>query len=401
METQNNALKVAKTATDGNNGRMRKHKVRPYRDRKRPHLQFVVNTKEGGNRSRQFFETKKAAKTFAQQKDIELMNGGMEAAQFPSALRVMAGEASAALSPFGRTIMDAVNFYLPHLQAMNRTCTFRALTDELLAVKAKDGASSRYLGDLRSRLGQFATNMGEKSVAAITAREVDEWLRSLSVSATTRNNFRRVLIVAFNFALERGYCVANPGEKSAKAKVIEGKVGILTVSQTARLLETSHRQLLPFVAIGAFAGLRRAELERLDWSEVDLRSGLIEVTASKAKSARRRFVKIRPNLAAWLRPLARAKGPVTPTDYRELFDDARTAAGITNWPQNALRHGFASYGLAHDKDAAKLALELGHTNSNLVFQHYRELVRPKSAGEYWKLRPAVSARRKIVLMDAA
>jgi integrase len=389
-------------ATDGNNGRMGKHKVRPYRDSKRPHLQFVVNTKEGGNRSRQFFETKKAAQTFAQQKDIELLNGGMEAAQFPSALRVMAGEASATLSPFGKTIMDAVNFYLPHLQAMNRTCTFRALTDELLSVKAKDGASSRYLGDLRSRLGQFATSMGEKSVAAITAREVDEWLRSLSVSATTRNNFRRVLIVAFNFAVDRGYCVTNPAEKSAKAKVIEGKVGILTVSQTARLLEASPRGFLPFVAIGAFAGLRRAELERLDWSEVDLRSGLIEVTASKAKSARRRFVKIRPNLAAWLKPLASTKGAVTPTDYRELLDDARTAAGIIDWPQNALRHGFASYGLAHEKDAAKLALELGHTNSNLVFQHYRELVKPKSAAEYWKLRPvAGAARGKIVSFAAA
>jgi integrase len=382
---------------------MRKHKVRPYRDSKRPNLQFVVNTKEGGKRSRQFFETKKAAQTFAQQKDIQLLNGGMEAAQFPSALRVMAGEAAKALSPFGKTIRDAVNFYLPHLQAMNRTCTFRALTDELLSAKAKDSASSRYLGDLRSRLGQFATSMGEKSVAAITAREVDEWLRARAseVSATTRNNFRRVLIVAFNFAFARGYCAMNPAEKSAKAKVIEGEVGILTVSQTARLLEASPRELLPFVAIGAFAGLRRAELERLDWSEVDLRSGLIEVMASKAKSARRRFVKIRPNLAAWLRPLARTKGAVAPTDYRELLDDARTAAGITKWPQNALRHGFASYGLAHDKDAAKIALELGHTNSNLVFQHYRELVKPKSAAAFWKLRPAVSARGKILSMAAA
>jgi hypothetical protein len=238
---------------------MRKHQVRAHRDRKRPHLQFVVNTKEGGKRSRQFFETKKAAQTFAQQKDIELLNGGMEAAQFPSALRVMAGEAAKMLAPFGKTIREAVNFYLPHLQAMNRTCTFRALADELLSVKAKEGASSRYLGDLRSRLGQFATSMGEKSVAAITAQEVDEWLRSLDVSATTRNNFRRVLIVAFNFALDPGYCVMNPAEKSAKAKVIEGKVGILTVSQTARLLEGSPRELLPGVV---FAGCCRAGLGR-------------------------------------------------------------------------------------------------------------------------------------------
>src|SRR5205807_7143635 len=130
-------------------------------------------------------------------------------------------------------------------------------------------------------------------------------------------------------------------------------------------------------------------------------SGLIEVTASKAKSARRRFVKIRPNLTAWLRPVAHTKGAVTSTDYRALLDDARTAAGITKWPQNALRHGFASYALAHDKDAAKIALELGHTNSNLVFRHYRELVNPRSAAEYWQITPsAVYARGKIVSMVA-
>ena len=57
----------------------------------------------------------------------------------------------------------------------------------------------------------------------------------------------------------------------------------------------------------------------------------------------------------------------------------RKAAKIDDWPQNALRHGFASYHLAQFNNAGALALELGHTNSNLVFQHYRQLVKPKEA----------------------
>jgi len=231
---------------------------------------------------------------------------------------------------------------------------------------------------------------------------VDEWLRSLSdketgkrLSPVTRNNFRRVLIVAFNFAKERGYCVGNPAETSAKAKVIESAIGILTVEQTARLLESATAELLPYIAIGAFAGLRRAELERLDWKEIDLQSNLIEVTASKAKSARRRFVKIQPNLTRWLHPYAQLSGNVTPPNYRELLDSAREAAGITEWPQNALRHSFASYRLARFNDAAALALELGHTNSNLVFQHYRQLVKPKQAERYWKIAPAAAGKKVV------
>ena len=366
---------------------MRKHKVRPYRDNRRPHLKYVVNVKEEGKRSRSFFETKREAETFAEQKNIELLNGGIEAAQFPSALRVMAREAATTLAPFGKNIRDAVGFYLPHLQAMNRTCTFRALTDELLIAKKKDGASARYLGDLRSRLGQFAASMGNKTVASLTAREVDEWLRALEVSATTRNNFRRVLIVAFNFAQAGGYCVGNPAEASAKAKEVETPVGILTVDETSRLLASAPPRLLPYVAIGAFAGLRRAELERLEWKEVDFRAGVIEVTATKAKSARRRVVKIMPNLAQWLRPYVENRGNVTPSEYRELLDAAREAASIEVWPNNALRHSFASYHLARFKDAAALAHELGHTNATLIYQHYRQVVRPAQAARYWKIAP--------------
>jgi integrase len=208
------------------------------------------------------------------------------------------------------------------------------------------------------------------------------------------------LITAFSFALGRGYCVGNPAEQSAKAKEVESPVGILTVDQTARLLENAAHELVPFIAIGAFAGLRRAELERLDWQEVDLQSGLIEVTASKAKSARRRFVKIQPNLGRWLQPHAQLSGNVTPPNYWELLDAARDAAGIEQWPQNALRHSFASYHLAHFKDAAFLALELGHTNSNLVFQHYRQLVKPKQAERYWKIVPA-PAGKKVVQFSPA
>jgi integrase len=368
-------------------------------------LYCVTWPKIGRGRNRQHFKEKSEAETFLKSKIIEQQNYGTAGMSFTEKQRAEYLECSEKLEPFNATIRDAVNFYLPHLHASNRTCTVAELVGELLNVKEADGASERYLSDLRSRLGQFAATFDGKPVAEITATEVDHWLRSLSdsetgkpLAATTRNNFRRVLIVAFNFARERGYCVGNAAEKSARAKVIESAVGILTIDQIARLLESSASELVPYVAIGAFAGLRRAELERLDWREVDLESSLIEVTASKAKSARRRFVRIQPNLARWLRPYAQLRGEVTPLKYRELFDAAREAAGIEQWPNNALRHSFASYHLARFNDAAALALELGHTNSNLVFQHYRQLVRPKQAARYWNIRPASGAN--VVAMTA-
>jgi len=370
-------------------------------------LWCVTWPKIGKGRNRQFFKHKTEAETVLAQKKIEQENYGTAGLSFDEKKRGEYLKCAEKLQPFGKTISDAVNFYLPHLEASNRTCAAAELVDELLKVKEADGASERYLSDLRSRLTQFSESFDGKPVAEITALQIDQWLRSLSdketgkrLSPVTRNNFRRVLIVAFNFASGRGYCVGNPAEQSAKAKEIASPVGILTPDQTARLLENAAPELLPYIAIGAFAGLRRAELERLDWKEVDLQSGLIEVTASKAKSARRRFVKIQPNLVKWLQPHVQLSGNLTPPKYREVLDAARAAAGIQEWPQNALRHSFASYHLARFNDAALLALELGHTNSNLVFQHYRQLVKPKQAERYWKITPAPAGKKVVQFAPA-
>ncbi len=364
---------------------MRKRvQVRKY---KHPRLKFVVNYREAGKRKRSFFETKEQAEAFASFKNSQLRRFGIEGAEFSSRLREMAQDCAERLSAFGKTLQDATNFFVTYLKASQKRCTAVDLVRELVSAKKADGASRRYLSDLRSRLARFAATFDGQVVATITGAQIDDWLRGLSLSPTSRNNYRRVLVVMFNYAIQRGYATGNPAETTAKAKVIGDAPGILTVVQTARLLQAASSELLPYLAIGAFAGLRRAELERLDWSDVHFDSELIEVTAAKAKTARRRFVKMQPNLQEWLLPLRKRSGKIAPSNLRKTFERARVAAGMTTWPDNALRHSFASYHLAHFKDAAALALEMGHIDSGMIFEHYRELVRPKDAERYWNITP--------------
>ena len=147
---------------------------------------------------------------------------------------------------------------------------------------------------------------------------------------------------------------------------------------------------LPALALGAFAGLRTSEILRLEWDEIDLKSGLIEVTAGKTKSARRRLIKIEPNLARWLASSARSTtGQVWPKQWRAYHNEVSTLCrrlGL-EWQENGLRHSFASYHLAHFRNAAGLALEMGHVSPHVLFAHYRELVTPASAARYWGIRP--------------
>jgi hypothetical protein len=172
----------------------------------------VIWPKVGKGRNRRFFKStgrgddqgKREAETFLKTKLIEQQNYGTAGMAFNEKQRAEYLECAEKLMPFAKTIRDAVAFYLPHLQATNRSCSAAELVGELLNIKAADGASERYLGDLKSRLGQFAADFDGKPVAEITSTEVDQWLRSLSneetgklLAATTRNNFRRVLVVCF------------------------------------------------------------------------------------------------------------------------------------------------------------------------------------------------------------
>jgi integrase len=382
--------------------RHRKIKVHEYSDSNRPHLKFVVSYREAGKRKRTFFETKERAKDFARLKNEELKRNGIEHSDFPTALRVMAQECWRVLGDYGKTIKDATDFYMVHLKASEKSCTAVQLVTKILAAKKADGLSFRHLDDLRSRLNVFAKQFDGKPVATIAATEIDDWLRSLPVSPVTRNNYRKATKVAFNFAIKRGYALTNPVLATEKAREPKHKPGILSIEQAGALLTNAVLEIVPYIAVGLFAGLRRAEIERLDWSEIDFDDGHIEVTAEKSKSkVANRFITIQPNLREWLEPFRKLRGPVTPREnFRLLLEQSKLAAGITSWPQNALRHSFASYHVAHFRDAKGLALEMGHANSGILFNHYRALVKPKEAARYWNLKPVPSGEQKIVAISS-
>jgi integrase len=371
---------------------------------KHTRYKFVVRSKDSdGGWVRKFFESRGEAKTYADLKTIELMNQGREGLEFPSSLRVMAQQAHDQLSPYGKTIADAVAFFLPHVKAQATSRPVRIVVSELLLLKKKDGASDRYLKDLRTRLTIFANAHPEKSIAEFTAPAIDDWLRSLPHGAVTRNNYKRLLGVLFSYAVSRDYIPSNPAQKAEKAKVKPERPGILTVEQASRLLQSANEEILPAIAIGLFAGLRpEAEIWRLDWSAIDLKEKLIDVSKSK-NLASDRFVNVAENLCAWLKPHAKKSGPVSPTGdkYHSLMHAARAAVtaaaikdgkpeeGVQAWPPDCLRHTFASMHYGHCKNAGETAQQLGHgQNLRTFIRHYKNRVKPVDANRFWKLMPS-------------
>ena len=123
----------------------------------------------------------------------------------------------------------------------------------------------------------------------------------------------------------------------------------------ARLLSYARTELVPYLVISAFAGLRSAELQRLDWADIALEDGHITVAASIAKTVSRRVVPISENLKAWLTPYFKKFGEVVPfKNLPKQLGWLAKGAGV-KWKKNALRHSFCSYRLAIVQDSAKIA----------------------------------------------
>jgi integrase len=375
------------------------------REGRRDAYYCVVSPRSSGGRDRKFFpataEGKREAQTFLALKKREIENFGTSAFSLTQGDRAEFLYCREKLAPYGLTLRAAIDSLLPQLSARSKTCTLAALISELLDAKRTDGASERYLKDLRTRLHIFAADFPQATVAEFTPARIDDWLRALPHTPVTRNNYRRLLGVFFNFGFQRGYTLTNPAKGTSRAKQVEKPVGILGVEQAARLLECADAEILPAIALGLFAGLRpESEVWRLDWSRIDFESRLIDIAPDKTKTAQKRFVKMSENLIEWLTPDKRVSGPVSPTGdkYNYLLQRARAAAEIVEWPSDALRHSFGSYHFAHFKNAGETSQELGHADLKMLYKHYRERVKPREAARFWSIRPALAAN--VVVLTA-
>jgi integrase len=372
----------------------------------RPEFPWVAVWRQGGRRWTRSFSDQRKAKAFAHEKGIELTNEGRKHEEITDAERraVHAAreleERLAASGIKGFSLSAAIEDYAERLRFLGDSVTVLKAVEEMLELREAEGRSRAHVADLRHRLLMFAKAHKGRLVASFRTPDIDAWLIALKCAPQSKANYRRVVHNLFAWCASRGYTASNPVTQAAKVKVPAAPIGILSVSEAARLLAACDCVILPAVAIGLFAGLRREEIARLDWREIDLEGGHIEVQATKSKTARRRIVEISDNLREWLVPYRQLSGPLRlkDTTYRRRFAAAVKAAGIKQWPSNALRHSFASYHLAHYQDAARTALQLGHTESRTLFAHYRELVRRGDAEAFWQIVPAGITGEKVVAL---
>jgi len=292
-----------------------------------------------------------------------------------------------ALAEAGRIASMMLGTSAPPIQTRSDfSLTVAEAVNEFLRAKARAGRSDRYLRTLRVTLKSFAKGRFSKPLSEVTVSDVEAWLESQNWSARTQKGYLSDVRTLFNFAIKRGLVNQNPAAAVELPDWEEAPKSLHLPGQVKTVLEFSRSydpNICRSLAVRYFSGLRSAEIERIE--EEDIKAEFIEVTAAKSKTRRRRLVPIQPNLKAWLQ--LGGELPLHDVNNRmRWFTAALKKRHGIDWPHNVTRHSWCSYHLAHFRNAAETALQAGHTEQ-MLFQHYRELVTPDQAKEFWAIAP--------------
>jgi integrase len=379
-----------------------------YRDRKQTGTYYRVVYHIGGKRHRLNFNDLQKATSEAEAKAAQLSRGDVDAMQLSGRDRLEYGRAKDAVKQFGMPLdavaiefaearklldgvplLDAARFYSRHHGRGIKAEPVADAVAAMIAAKTAKGVSDVYLADLRYRLGTFAEAF-HCDVSALVPDDVARFFGGLSLSPRSHNNFALALRTFFRFAQRHGWLSkeVDPLERVERRSEKRVPVKIFTPSELATILGNASAHLAPCLALGAFCGLRSAEILRLEWPDIERHPGFIEVAAHKAKTATRRIVPLTDNLAKWLAIVPRSGERVWPHSKWHFGREIRRATRESGlrWKCNGLRHSFISYRLAEIQDVNRVALEAGNS-PQMIFRHYRELATPEQARTWFSIAP--------------
>ena len=270
------------------------------------------------------------------------------------------------LNGTGLSLQQAVRLAL--LQHNSTTRSIDELLEQFLLNRATiRNNRKRTIDEYRCQLCKFAGDFENRSIESITSPEIEEWLRAphsdskghkRTWAGSRRNVTRGYISTLFTFGVRKGLCSTNPALGVDKAIIERAPIEIWTPGETDAILKVALQEcseLLPFLVLALFSGIRTCELYSLHSNHVRLDQGIVSVPAAISKTRRPRNVPIAANLSAWLIDLRIHTWPRRIWDMGEssLHRRYRLIEKGTGfkWRGNALRHTYASNHLAlHDNE---------------------------------------------------
>jgi hypothetical protein len=159
----------------------------------------------------------------------------------------------------GVSLLEAVRFYVQRRPQVTAIKTVGEIAAESVQQKRNMGRCEDYLKAMRLRLKRFSEAFC-CNIDSVSPLQVEEFLLHLRVAGRTQNNFCRLIGTLFKFAIKRGYLPQDhPRVTTVElATEIPGDVEIFSCNEMSKLLAVAEPEIIPFLALGAFAGLRQS-----------------------------------------------------------------------------------------------------------------------------------------------
>jgi site-specific recombinase XerD len=378
---------------------------------------LIQGWKENGKWQKREIKDKAKAEAFADSKRIELKNEGRHHALVMSSLtQEQQDEAESAINRLKGiySLNEVVDYHLQNHRSPDFTISLKDAVARYLYDIEQDLSASQFRS-IRQILNRFMLQTGHPNLTEIGSIQIKSYLKSLrardGVNPATRaswNLHRSNLNGFFKWASEsehsndHPFIFTNPVAQTRffkKRQVDAERSGEII---TSSLSETIHRltilmrwrngELIPYIALMYFAGMRPSEVERLAPvadKQINRKTKTIKITAKISKTNQARIIKISDNLAAWLDAFP---FPIKPPNLKRKRDKVWKHFSITH---DELRHSFISYHVARGRSKGDTALQAGNSESVIV-NHYLDVFTEEEGADFFSIFPSEDKRKAII-----
>jgi integrase len=228
--------------------------------------------------------------------------------------------------------------------------------------------------------------LGKLPAKAVARKDVLALHRKMRDTPPAANHVVRVISAMYNFAKDNEYLdVTNPASRVKLYKENKRET-YLNPSQVERLWDVlddfPHQRIADLVRLLLLTGCRKGELLNLEWADVDLERGVLNLPDSKTGSKQ---VVLSPDAQAIFNGLGRANregyvwqgenGSIAGNALTWHWERIRAQAGLDHVRLHDLRHSFASLAISAGVPLATIGGLLGHKDLKST-QRYAHLDDP-------------------------
>lgn len=259
-------------------------------------------------------------------------------------------------------------------------------------IRARNGRRPRTLSEIRGlcrRVMRLEPGFAARVVHSVTRADC---MNIIQRETTLRQQYKLRVILhgVFEYCRLQEWCLDNPVGMLRLPHPVENEIVPLSWDELVRLTRLArtrrHSACMAPLGLMLWAGVRPAEVCRLEWADIDWEESVVVMRPLHSKTGGSRHIPMHEVLRRWLQHAGAGQGCICPPNWPRRWLALRREAGLLPWRQDVLRHTYASYHAKHFHDFCVLQESMGHRSASLLRTRYLSMrgLTAEQARRFWR-----------------